>query len=796
MAFFCAPPVRAQQLPWQPATPARAAAMAVNPTATPAASELDALKVTLDAIEQSFSVDAQNEDELDRLKRRLAPLRDQLRDRLAGLDPQLRQTEQRLAQLGPPPGDGAAEDATISSERSRLNAQRAEVEGALKQAQLLADRADDLDGRINTRRRELFTGRLFAHSGAPFDPAFWRDFAAAAALEISGIGGLMNLWAVHVRSNIGTGELLGGAATLVAIAAAFWFLLRWERRLVRQPLQRRFDKAMIALLVLCAHAAKLSLLVVGVVLVLRNGGLMPAPISDLGFGLAAAVAFAGFGRGVAMALFAPGESGRRIVAWTDREAAGYAAHLTWASRVFGIGVFLNIVHRTLGSPVAPLILTGEVFAFAMMAIGAHLLWRSAQSDFREPGTAAAGAPLPWFRGVFWLIAVVVATALATGYVGFAVFVVGRLFAALAISGALAIIIVFLDALLTEVLAGDTPYGRRIAALFGLSPRGLDLIETLVSAVLRIVLVVLAVLLVLGYSGVFADDVFVVFQQATWNYVLGGINLSPTAVLSALALVAIGGLMIRRAQGWLQTKFLPRTGLDAGLQNSVLSLFGYVALIAIGTMALAALGIDLQKIALIAGALSVGIGFGLQSVVSNFVSGLILLAERPIRVGDWVVVKNEEGWVRRISVRATEIETFDRASVIIPNQEFITGVVKNWTHGNTMGRLVIKVRVAYDSDPVAVRGILLACAEQHAYVLKAPPPAVYLMAFGDIGLDFELRCLLGNVEQLFVVRNDLHMDILRRFRDAGVKIPFPVHDAGTPGLPLALPAPPTRPPADT
>ncbi len=226
------------------------------------------------------------------------------------------------------------------------------------------------------------------------------------------------------------------------------------------------------------------------------------------------------------------------------------------------------------------------------------------------------------------------------------------------------------------------------------------------------LIVLAALLLLSFSGIFAEDFFSVFQRASWDFVIGGVNLSPTAILVALAFLLVGGLAIRAGQRWLATKFLPRTGLDAGLQNSILALFGYgePAGPRGAALSLAALGIDLQKIALIAGALSVGIGFGLQAVVSNFVSGLILLAERSIRVGDWVVVKNEEGWVRRISIRATEIETFDRASVIIPNQEFITGVVKNWTHGNTVGRIIVKVRVAFDSDVARVRDLLVECAK--------------------------------------------------------------------------------------
>src|SRR5205085_7878480 len=151
--------------------------------------------------------------------------------------------------------------------------------------------------------------------------------------------------------------------------------------------------------------------------------------------------------------------------------------------------------------------------------------------------------------------------------------------------------------------------------------------------------------------------------------------------------------------------------------SVSTIIGYLGVIAALTFALAELGIDVQKIALIAGALSVGIGFGLQSIVSNFVSGLILLAERPIRVGDSIVVKGEEGYVRRISVRATEIETFERASVIIPNSELITGVVKNWTHTNTLSRLNIKLAIPYDCDPDTVMEILTTCVVEHPSVLK-------------------------------------------------------------------------------
>jgi small-conductance mechanosensitive channel len=323
----------------------------------------------------------------------------------------------------------------------------------------------------------------------------------------------------------------------------------------------------------------------------------------------------------------------------------------------------------------------------------------------------------------------------------------------------------------------------------------ELIGTLLSATIRILLVLVAIVPILGRSGVVAADLWGTLQGAVFGFRVGEITISLTAILGAVAILLIGILLTRALQRWLQAHFLPRTGIDPSLQLSVSTIIGYVGVIAALTFALSALGIDLQKVALIAGALSVGIGFGLQSIVSNFVSGLILLAERPIRVGDQIIVKGEEGHVRRISVRATEIETFDRASVIIPNSELITGVVKNWTHANMLGRVVVKVGVAYDSDPEQVRDVLLACARAHPLVLQTPEPAVLLAAFGDDALQFEMYCGIANLTKSGNVKSDLHFEILKRFRAAGIAIPFPQREVRlVGGEATALPDPARPEPA--
>ena len=269
----------------------------------------------------------------------------------------------------------------------------------------------------------------------------------------------------------------------------------------------------------------------------------------------------------------------------------------------------------------------------------------------------------------------------------------------------------------------------------------------------------------------------------FGFQVGGYRLSLIALLAGLA-VLVGTFYFGH---WLRRRMLahmlPQITSDAGLRNSIASLLYYAIMVVGILLAVAVAGFDLTNLALIAGALSVGIGFGLQNVVNNFVSGLILLFERPIKVGDVLEYGGSWAEVQDIRVRSTVVRTFDRAELIVPNSELVSATVTNWSHSDRKSRVILPVRVAYGTDPQQVRDLIRQAATEHPAVLDDPAPMALFQDFGDSGLAFEARFFV-DVNDYVTAPSDVRYRLVELFRAEGIAIPYPQRDVHVSGPGLA------------
>ena len=741
--------------------------------------DLDATRNALTGIENTLKQPNLTDADLLRLRAENDPLGVALQAAIADLTPRLAASVKRLAELTPKTKDKDAAPATdaataeLETEKQKHDA----LDANLRAARAMLLEADDISTRIGARRRDLFARETFARSSSVFNPQLRLSVSREIPSDVQAVAGTVGDWLSGVRSRLTTPQGLGlaGAVLLLALVA---FPIHWIARRViyRDPAAEspsRLKRALAAGWTMLVLAALPLLGLWVLALALDAFDLSDPRMQGVQDALLDAARLLVVVNAVGRGMLSLHALAWRLIPVSDRTARRLFRGAMTIAAIWAV--------ERLIEPAADAVASLNI-AVAGRALGAALVAAVLGATVRRltPGhapnqTAAAAAQSDrWApaRTLAWIAAFLIFGAAAFGYVAFATFLVNQAIF-LTILGCL---LYLLDIVIRDgaeaLLSPDASIGARLMILFGLRRHVLAQIVVVVQGIARLVIVVIAAAALLEPWGVQSQDWFSSLRAAYFGFGVGGVTLSLSSMLAAAAVFGVALFVTRLIQGWLSARLLPETRLDPGVSNSISTIFGYVGATVAVLLGAAQVGLDVQKLAIIAGALSVGIGFGLQSIANNFVSGLILLWERGIRVGDWVMVGADQGFVRRINARATEIETFDRATLIVPNSNLVTSVVKNWVNPDRIGRILIAINVDYESDVEQVREVLIDAARARDLVLKIPAPSVQFVEFGDWALKFNLICFVDDVETAGVTQSDMNFDILRRLREAGIRIPYP------------------------
>jgi small-conductance mechanosensitive channel len=458
------------------------------------------------------------------------------------------------------------------------------------------------------------------------------------------------------------------------------------------------------------------------------------------------------------AVFAPQRPERRLVLLSSPSAARIARWLKALALIYSIDLFLSAFGKILYFPLSISVVQSLVtsVAFAFVLIGLLLTpFETIDADPQQP----VGRSYPvWLKVPLWLAAGSIIVCCLLGYVALGRFLAQQL----VMTGIVGLIAILLYLAIRAYTRGSTTSRSRVGIVFeeqlGFNSARRKQLAWLTETLLTLCVafaIIPVLMLQWGFSGA---DVRDWLKSLLFGFEIGQFRISLARIFVGVA-IFIGLLLATRlVQRRLRENVLNQPRMDSGIAKSIDTTAGYAGTALAAIIAISYAGFDITNLAIVAGALSVGIGFGLQSIVNNFVSGLILLIERPIKVGDWVVVGDQQGTVRRISVRSTEIETFDRASLIVPNSELITGRVLNWTHRNVLGRVVMKFRAAPEVEPRHMLKVLNDCANRHPDILQEPAPLAVFEGSDHLGTEYSLRVLLPDITHGLKVQSDIRVAV--------------------------------------
>ncbi len=718
-------------------------------------------------------------DERSDLRARAVAAQQAAKSSASQLDDQLALVDARIAGLGPV-AEGVTEAPEIQQQRKRLASERAIVDAAIKRGRLADVEAQQLIDEMDRSQAEQLNETLTTRIDSPLAPTFWGDLLGAFPRDLRKVDLFLSQGvdqiARHWHGGLPWQALLG-----MVLAFLLLFPLRLaarklgQRHLIGSAPGHRIRRSVFALWRIVVGTIAPLLAATALMQGFRWAGLFPERWSDLTGGFVAATGFAAFTASLTGALLMRGQASWRIVPISD-ETAAKIRPLTWI--LAGIA-FSSILVESFNKSLD--VSRATIGAWQMAEALLHLLWigaflmvlgrmRAARAA-REEQDQPTGAGLAMVTLVTWALVILALLALALGYVSLSLFTARIVIWLGMVGGALYLLLGTADDAATLLFSRDSRLGVALVRSVGLRGSLVDQFGVLVSGVLRLTLVLLALALMMQPFGGGEDigSVFGRFATAAQGIDIGGVAISPGAILRAIVVLTIGLALVRAFMSWLEKRYLPATDLDGSAQNSASLVARYVGIALAIIWALASLGIGVERIALLLSALSVGIGFGLQAITQNFVSGLILLAERPIKIGDWVRVGTDEGDVKRISVRSTEITLADHSTLIVPNSELITKSVLNKTLSSPLGRIQIQFSVTLGADIDTVLGIVLGTFAGESAVIETPAPAAYIDSITDGRVFFNCFAHVGSPREVYRARSRIFIELLRRFAKAGIDI---------------------------
>jgi len=782
--------------PSNPAPPGAAAAPQGKPApaaqAAPQRPQIDTAAIT-GRVNKDVGVDVEAttagwQRELDRLEGELRgprlryselnSLRDALQRVRAGVDdlgnrlqPRLDAAKAQMDLLGPAPADGqprAPEQAALNRAEldyhlGLLTAGRAAVSSAQLRIEQLIDGIQDI-------RRRNFTSNLFQPVPGVYSAETWTNLPSTVPAATRRIGNLIGDWWSNVRDRE---EVVRSALEAVVLSLVL-ALVGWRgvRRLRRwgdagePPFWRRASSAAGVVLLRALPVVAPIILLYGLV---AEAQALPDRVDRLFYASAQSAIIVFAVSALIATVFAPAAPQWRLVSASDRAAWRICGLVCLLAVVYGLTTLAYVATRVVQAPFALTVAVAVPSCLVLAGIVVAILLTP--MDGQNHDGVASPRWLKALRLPVWAaIAAIVVSTLA-GYLALSRFLAQQLIVTGSILALVYLLLLWVDGVAQGLSDDSAASARWLRDKAGLEQQRREQLALPVSLFLKLAVLVLSVPLILLQWGYTWPDITDWYRQLFFGFHIANTQVSFAALLASVIVFALAYAAARLFQGWLDARVLKPAGISGGVRDSIRTGVGYVGVVIAAVAAFSYAGLNLSNLAIVAGAFSVGIGFGLQSVVNNFVSGLILLAERPIRVGDIVVVGGEEGTVRKISVRSTEIETADRANVLVPNSFFITEKVKNWTHRNSFGRVVIPVNVTCNSDPRRTKDILLEVARSNPNVMTAPEPFVDFEEFGADSLNFKLYAFTYDLTRNVGTRTDLRIAILDAFKQAGIRLAF-------------------------